>query len=170
MNNAQVVHLTLEPVGNKKARRAVRSAFKACWTCGKDAGLTCCARCNTAAYCSKACQITGWEGAHQLECKRIIPLKKQPVDVQRMGVILQKVIGSHDWSKYEPTTWTVLFKPTVNPVDTTAVCVAAPGYREALLQTYPHIRADRHVFKMGGKEGLFFEVVGNGSCVVKMVV
>ena len=70
-----------------------------------------------------------------------------------------QALATHDWSKYEPTVWMIMFKTGRN---LTALCVAVPGYRESLAANKAHLPKDRHVFKLAGDiEGneMYFEII-----------
>ena len=155
------VELTLKRCPNKAGRKVARQEFRACWECGKRGqGLKNCARCMTATYCSSPCQRVGWHAGHKRECKCIIPLKKNPPHTRSTGVWMCQALATHDWSKYEPAVWMIMFKQIGN--DMKALCVAVPGYRESLAGHKAYLPADRHVFKLGGDiEGndMFFEII-----------
>lgn len=50
--------------------------FRYCATCGRSYGvrLTLCKRCQTVAFCSKTCQVNGWNEFHRYECHSLANL------------------------------------------------------------------------------------------------
>lgn len=46
------------------------SELASCWGCGKKfKKMQCCSKCKEARYCSKACQVSHWQGQHKFSCK-----------------------------------------------------------------------------------------------------
>jgi hypothetical protein len=133
--------------GPAHQRNKTRKLLSVCWGCKKVRGLSgeafkCCANCNCACYCSRACQSADWE-RHEEECPKLDRLKSLSKSLRRELVSLQLAVRTEDWGTQR--LWMVLCRPTGRGFR--YLIASPPGYEEALRKSY-RLPTDEHFFKL----------------------